>query len=192
MLASLKEKINIDELFARFMGMNSKERGLTIGVISLALILLVFVPLGCATSKLGQMETQIINHEKNVDEILDKIRELKTLESKDEALAKSIKPKSQVKLKTMLAGISNKMGIELGGFGVEKEKKVGDDFADISIDLKVNRLTIGQVTELLFNIENHPVAPMHVVLLSVTPNHSTGQTYDLDLKVSSLVSVGEQ
>ncbi len=80
MAFSLKEKLNLDELYSNFSGFNSQQRAFAVGGVILALLIIVVLPISCASSKLTKMEKQIVNHESDVTKIVEKIAEYQVLE----------------------------------------------------------------------------------------------------------------
>ena len=108
---SLKERINFSELYDTFMGLGPREQILAAVGVGIVLLLLIIIPVSCASSRLGRMQKQITDHEKNVAKVMDKIGEFKGAQARMKKVESTIRPKSQVQLTTRLESLATQSGI---------------------------------------------------------------------------------
>lgn len=189
---SLKERINIQEWYQAFLGLGPREQimaGVGIGVV---LLLIIIIPISCASSRLGKLQRQITNHEKNVTKVIDKIGQYKAVQARMKQIEGSIQPKSQVQLTTRLESLATQSGI---GSNIDSLKEKlgtpGEDFEEIVVSVRMSKLSLSQVLEFLFGIENQKDLNLKINRMQVRPRYDNRQQFDVNFEVTTLVSTQE-
>ncbi len=186
---SLKERLNIEELYNTFIGFAPREQilvGVGIGVV---LLLLILIPTFCASSRLGKLEKAIESNEKNVTKVVDKSTELQQAQAKMKGLESRIRPKSQVQLTTKLESLATQSGI---GQNIDSLKEVpgtpGEDFEEMVVSVRLSRLSLSQIIEFLYGIESQQDISLQVKRLQLKPRYDNRQQFDANFDVSTFVS----
>lgn len=187
---ALKERLNLNELYQTFLGMGPREQILALVGVGVVLLLLVIIPFSCASSKLSKLEKQITNHEKNVGKVVSKINDYKTAEARLKKVEAKILPKSKVQLTTRLESLATQSGIG-GNIDSLKEKPgtPGEDFEEVIADVRMSKLSLSQVIEFLFGIENQKDLSLKVIRMKIKPRYDNRQLFDVNFEVSTLAAV---
>ena len=186
---SLKERLNLGELYDTFLGLGPREQIMAGVGVGLVVILLIVVPISCASSKLGKMEKQIVNHEKNVTKVIDKITEYKKAQARMKQMEDTIKPKNQVQLTTRLESLATKSGIG-GRIDSLKEKPgtPGEDFEEVVVDVRMSKLSLSQIIEFLYGVESQRDLSLKINRMKLKPRYDNRQQFDVNFEVTTLVS----
>lgn len=187
---SLKERLNIEELYNTFLGMAPREQILSVVGIGVVLLLLIVIPIACASSKLGKMQKQIDTNEKNVGKVMTRIAEYKTAQNRIKQVETKVRPKSEVQLQTRLESLATQSGIS-DKIDSLKERPVtpGEDFEELAVDVRMSRLSLGQVIEFLFGVESQQDLNLKINQLQLRPRYDNRQLFDVNFSVSTMVAV---
>lgn len=186
---SWKERLNIEELYNTVIGLSQREQILAAAGAFLVLLLLIVLPVTCASSKLGKLEKQIVNHEKDVGKVLSKISEYKSRQAAFGQVQSKIKPKSQVQLTTRLESLANQSGISGNIDGLKEVPGTpGEDYEELVVSVRMSKLSLIQVIEFLYGIENQADINLLIRRLQLKPRYDNRQQFDVNFEVSTLVS----
>ena len=186
---SLKERLNLSELYDTFLGMGPREQILSAVGVGVVVILLIVIPISCASSRLGKMEKQITDHEKNVTKVVNKIGEYKAVQSKLEEVEKTIRPKSQVQLTTRLESLATQSGIGSNIDSLkEKPGTPGEDFEEVVVAVRMSKLSLSQIIEFLYGIESQKDLILKINRMQLKPRYDNRALFDINFEVSTLVS----
>lgn len=186
---SLKERLNLSELYDTFLGMGPREQILSAVGGGVVVILLIVIPISCASSRLGKMEKQITDHEKNVTKVVNKIGEYKAVQSKLEEVEKTIRPKSQVQLTTRLESLATQSGIGSNIDSLkEKPGTPGEDFEEVVVAVRMSKLSLSQIIEFLYGIESQKDLILKINRMQLKPRYDNRALFDINFEVSTLVS----
>ena len=188
---SLKEKLNIDEIYSRFLGFNSQKRAMAIAGLVVAFLLIIVLPLSCASSKLSKLEKQIRNHEGDVAKIIEKIQEYQVLEKKVNRLNEGIKPEGSVKLTAIMDNLSSKTGVTIDSQS-EKTGPADGNFKEQYVDVQVSKVTLSQLVELFYSIENYREVKMKVTTLKITPSWEDRKLLNAKFHIVTMVTAAKE
>jgi type II secretory pathway component PulM len=190
---SWKERLNFEEAYNTFLGLGPREQILAAGGAALALLLLIILPVTCASSRLGKLEQQISSHEKNVGQVVAKITELKTTQGRMRNLEDSIRPKSQVQLTTRLESLATQSGI---GANIDSLKEQpgtpGEDFEEIVVAVRMSKLSLSQLVEFFYGIESQKDIKLRINRIQLKPRYDNRSQFDVNFEVSTLVTGQEE
>lgn len=186
---SWKERLNLEEAYNTFLGLGPREQIIVGGGVGLVLLLLIILPISCASSRLGKLQTQIRNHEKNVSQVVSKIAEYRKEQERMRNLEHTIRPKSQVQLTTRLESLATRSGI---GANIDSLKEQpgtpGEDFEELVVAVRMSKLSLNQLVEFLYGIETQKDIKMKINRLQLKPRYDNRSQFDANFEVSTLVS----
>ncbi len=185
---SLKERLNIEELYNTFVGFAPREQLLVAGGVVLALLLIIIIPVTCASSRLSKLEKQIENHEKNVSKVVAKIGEYNETKNRLKNVESKIRPKSQVQLRTRIESLATQSNISANIDSLKEKSNPGEDFEELIVDVRMSKLSLGQIIEFIFGMENQADLSLQVRRLQLKPRYDNRQLFDADFEISTLVS----
>lgn len=186
---SWKERLNIEELYNTVIGLSQREQVMVGGGVLIVLILLIVLPLTCASAKLGKLEKNITNYEKDVNKVVSKIGEYKNLQATFSQAQSRVRPKSQVQLTTRLESLATQSGIS---GNIDSLKEVpgtpGEDYEELVVSVRMSKLTLSQIIEFLYGIESQNDITLNIRQLQLKPRYDNRQQFDANFEVSTLVS----
>lgn len=189
---SLKDRLRVGELYDRFLSLAPKQQSLALVGGGVVLVLLVVLPITCASSRLGKMERRIVNHEKNVTQVTEKISEYNKIKNKLSGMEKKIRPKSQVQLTTRLESLATQSGI---GANIDSLKEnpgtPGEDFEEVVVAVRMSKLSLSQIIEFLYGVETQRDLSLKIKRMQLKPRYDNRALFDANFEVSTLVSSQE-
>ena len=184
----MKERLNVEEAYDTFMGMPQRQQLLVGGGIGIVLLLLIIIPVTCASSRLSKLEKQIESHEKNVSKVLTKINEYNDFKGRLKNVENSIRPKSQVQLRTRIEALATQSGITNNIDSLKEKSNPGEDFEELVVDVRISKLSLPQIMEFIFGMENQTDLSLRIQRLQLKPRYDNRQLFDADFEVSTFVS----
>ena len=186
---SILDRSKLAELWDRFLSLGPREQIAAAAGAGVVALLLIIIPISCASSKLGNMEKQIANHEKDLSQIMDKITEYNQAQAKIDKIEKNIKPKSEVQLTTRLEALATRSGIGSNIDSLkEKPGTPGENYEELVVAVRVTNLSLNQVIEFLYGIESQKDINLKVSRLQLKPRYDNRAQFDVTFEVSTLVS----
>ncbi len=191
---SLKEQLDFEELYNRFLGLNSRERIFLVVGGTLLLLLLLIVPLSCASSKLSRQERNVINYEKNINELISKLQEYQGLTQRLSQTESQWSGASNVSLRTTLATLAAQSNLDknVDEIKVQEQKGEKEDKLEKNIgSVRLSRVPFNDALDYLYKIENFPQASFKITKLQMKPRYDNRQLFDLSFEVSTYLLKGE-
>jgi type II secretory pathway component PulM len=190
---SILERVNLSEAYNLLMGLNSRQQIMAIGGVVFLLLLIIMIPITCASSKLGKLQKQIDNHEKNVSQVIQKVAELQKAQAQFQKFQNKIRPKSQIQLTTKIETLATQSNI---GQNIDSLKEVsgtpGEDFEEVVVSVRLTKLPLGQLSEFLYDLEKQPDLPLSIKRLQIKPRFDNRQLFDAVFEVSTLALVEKE
>ncbi|MBF0492751.1 MAG: hypothetical protein HQM15_08220 [Deltaproteobacteria bacterium] len=184
---SLKEKLNPEELYNQFLSLDEQQRLFaTIGSV-LLLLLLVFVPVTCAGSKISKLQKNIFNHEKNMDELSSKLREYQLVDSQLKAIKSQWEGRGKIPLSTTLESLSAQSGLDKNIDAIKEQPSSGSEglVEENIAAVRVSRVSMQQAIDYLYKIESFQRGVLKVKKLQIKPRYDNRQQFDLNFDVST-------
>ncbi|MBL7684416.1 MAG: hypothetical protein JNK65_00045 [Deltaproteobacteria bacterium] len=185
---SLKEKLNVEDLYNQFLGMDQQQRLITLGGIAFVLILLIVIPVSCASSKISKSEKNIMNHEKNMDELVSRIKDYQAVQEKVKAVEGQWAGRSKVSLSTALESLSQQSGLDKNIDSIKAQPPSAgekDILEEHVAAVRLSRAPLPQAIDFLYKIESYPQAGFKVKKLQIKPRYDSRQLFDLNFEVST-------
>ncbi len=190
---SILERINFSEIYNLLMSFNPRQQIMAIGGVVLVLIILIMIPITCASSKLGKLQTQIESHEKNVSQVIQKVAEYQKTQAQFQKFQNKIRPKNQIQLTTKIETLATQSNI---GQNIDSLKEVpgtpGEDFEEVVVSVRMTKLPLGQLSEFLYEIEQQADLPLSIKRLQIKPRFDNRQLFDAVFEVSTLAVVEKE
>jgi len=186
--SSLKERLNLEELYNTYLGMAPRERLIALLGLGLVLLLMIFVPVTCASSKLSKKQKNILSHEKNMDELISKLSEYQSSLGRMKSAEALWAGRAKVSLSTTLESLSAQSGLDKNIDSIkEQPPSVGekDILEEHVAAVRVSRAPLGQALDYLYKIESFPQASLKIKKLQMKPRFDNRQLFDLSFEVST-------
>ncbi len=185
---SLKEKLNPEELYNQFLGLDQQQRLIAIIGSVFLLLVLVFVPISCAGSKISKLQKNIFNHEKNMDELSSKLREYQQVDGQLKTLKSEWESRGKISIITTLEALSNQSGLDKSNIDGFKEQAPvsGEGMLEENIaGVRISRVSMQQALDYLYKIESYQQGALKIKKLQMKPRYDNRQLFDLNFEVSA-------
>lgn len=185
---SLRERLNFEELYHRFLAMEPRERILALVGLLIGLLLILFLPISCASSKIAKKERNILNHSKNMEELISKLREYQTLQGRMKAMESSWAARSKISLSTTLESLSTQSGLDKNIDSIkEQPPSVGEkDLLEEHVAaVRLSRVPLSSLVDYLYKIETFQQGSLKVRKLQMKPRYDNRQLFDVSFEVAT-------
>lgn len=183
---SLLKRINFERLYERFLDLTPRERMITAGGIGFLLVLIIFLPISCASSKISKTQRNVLNHEKNMNELVLKLKAYQEVNGRLRAIESQWAGRGKISLSTTLESISAQNGLDKNIDTIREQPSSGGDVVEeFSADVRVSRVPLSQAIDYLYKIEHYPQAELKIKQLQIKPRYDNRQLFDLSFRVST-------
>ena len=183
---SFKEKLNVEELYNHFLGLDSQQRNIAIVGIAVVLLLLIIVPITCASSKLSQKEKRILNHSKNMDDLVSDLAEYQTVQNKMKQMESQWAARSRISLSSTLESLSAQSGLDKNIDSIkEQPPSAGDLITENSADVRLSRVGLSQLLDYLYKVESFQQGALKVGKIQLKPRYDNRQLFDVSFTVTT-------
>lgn len=180
------EKLKFDNLYAMYLGMSSREQTIALGATIVGLFLLIFLPIMVARSSLNSLEQQIEESKKGLKQIVRQVDSYNAAKAKVDGLERSLSGGYDSSLATTLESLADQAGFK-DRIDALKEKPTAptDFFEQSAIDVRLKKVTLSELIQYLYEIENHPSKVLKLEMLDVKPRYDNKQEFDASFTVST-------
>ncbi len=184
--SSMKEKLNVEELYNQFLGLDQQQRTISIIGIAVVLLLLIIVPVTCASSKLSQKEKKILNHSKNMNDLVSELAEYQKAQNKMKQIEAQWASRAKISLSTTLESLSAQSGLDKNIDNIkEQAPSAGDILVENSADVRLSRVGLSQLMDYLYKVESFQQGALRISKLQMRPRYDNRQLFDVSFTVTS-------
>ena len=180
-------RINFEDLYNAFLNLDQRRQILAVGVGVLVILMVVFLPITCATSKLSGLENDFEKGKKISDSLMGKIASYQQAKGELDSLKEKFAGSAGGSLTTAVESLANETGI---GDKIERLKptQLGstDFFDEEGVDAVVSKVTLEQTTDFLSKVENYAQLPMRIKKLQIKPRYGSRDEMTVTLTISTL------
>lgn len=185
---SLLDRIPWEQAYTGFLALEQRKQWLVMGAVAFGLCLLIFAPMTCASHKLGKLEKEYLNSQKNLRALAEKVEENTALQAELKAIEGSLNKNQGASLATVLEGLANEIGISKNINSLKPRKIASGDLFEVQgLDVRVSQVPLNAVIDYLAKIEGSTRVKMKVSKLQMKPRYSNRSELDVTFQVSSLV-----
>lgn len=189
---TLRGRFNFEDLYNAFLGLEQREQTIAVIVSGLVLILLLVLPISCASSKLGNLQQEYSKSRKGVEDLAAKLRDYQSSKSTLDGLRKKWHASGGKSLTTVLESLANDEGI---GQNIDKLRPVNLDTTDYyeeqGVDAILSKVSLDQILSYLYKIENDSRLPMRIKKIQMKPTYQNRSLFSVTFEVSTLKLKGE-
>src|SRR5262245_9873474 len=153
---SSKNRINVEEIYNQFLGLDSRQRILILVGIGFIFLLFVLLPISCATSALTEKEKKIVNSQKNMGDLRDKLREYQETAARYKAAQAQWMGRSKISPSTILESLALEAGLDKTNLEPIQDlpSVTGDNTEEIIKRVRVSRAPLSPVISYLYKVES--------------------------------------
>lgn len=185
---SILSRIPWEEAYISFLALEQKKQLMVGASALLVLLLIILVPISCASRRLGKMENEYLNSQKNLVRLAQQVQAYTDLKGSAQALDASIKRNKNASLSTVLEGLANDVGIGKNINSLKPRKISSNDaYEEQGLDVQLREVSLQNITDYLQKIESSPRLRMKVSKVQIKPKTTNRSMLDVTFQVSTLI-----
>ena len=183
--ASSFKNLSLANLSNFFMGLSPRDRIFALGFMVLIIVFVLFLPISMASSKIHSLEKEIEGSQGKFRDVMSKLEEYRLLEAELKQLEGQFSS-TFVSLTTQLETIASQAGIQESIKSLkESPVREGDLFETRSASLQLQGITIEQMIDFLYKVENNPKTLMRMRKFDVKTKYSSRSLLDVQCEVAT-------
>lgn len=180
------ERVKIDNLYAVYLGMNPKEQTVALVVASIAVLLILILPVAVASSRISKLEKDVVQGRGELRQIMRAIEVYDSKNAELKQIQKMVGAGFDSSLSTTLESIAEKQGIKEQIDSLkEKATAPSDIFDESSVDVRLKKISLKQLIDYLHAIENNDNTMLALKNLSVKTRFDNKRDLDASFTVST-------
>ena len=179
-------RLNFEALYNTFLGLQPREQMVALIGTGVAVLIILGLPLSLASSKLGSLETQITQGRDKERQIVRELERYQQLQQQLKGAESQISKGFDSTITTTMETLADKSGIK---DRIENIKERGSTpselFDEVSVDVRITRVTVPQLIDYLYNIEHHPQLFLKVKQIQIKRRFDNKQLFDVSFQAST-------
>jgi len=156
--------------------------------LGVVLLLLIVIPISCASSKLSKLEKSVTGHQRNMDDLMGKLKEYQSIQNRMKAVEAQWAGRSGLSLSTTLENLSGQSGLDKNIDAIKEQPPSMSDkdiLEEHVASVRISRAPLPQAMDYLYKIESFPNAGLKIKKLQMKPRYDNRQLFDLSFEVST-------
>lgn len=180
------DRFKVQNLYNAYVGMTPREQTMALFAAAVILLLVVVLPVMVASGKIKKLERAIDEGSgqlKNIMREIDGLNEAKVqLKQVEATLAGGF----DASISTTLETLAGKAGIKDRIDSLkEKPTAPSDLFDEASVDVRMKKVTLNELVDYLYSIEQNPERLLRLKRLEVKPRYDNKREFDVSFQVST-------
>ena len=179
------QHFSLDNLFTAFGDLPQRNKIVALAVVGLGILLILFLPTSLLSGKIRSLKRDITSAQKAYSQVADKLADYEKARTEIAEIDKQFAGGGG-SLTTRVEGIAKQSGIAVDQ--VREKAPQETDFLEInSLEVKLSSVSLSQLMEFLYNLENDKASPMRLRRIQVKPKFSNRQLLDVSFDVATFV-----
>jgi hypothetical protein len=164
---NLSDKLNFDDLYNTFVGLERRQQIIFVSAASLIVILMLFIPAGCVSSKLNEKQTEYEDYTSMASEFYAVLTEYADLKRGFGDLEKSVSRLGNDSLSKVIYNLSEEMGIKKSSVSLKSISTSSSDlFIEEGKQATIKNIKFDQMVKLIEQLENYSDLPLNIKKLT--------------------------
>ncbi|EKD41364.1 MAG: hypothetical protein ACD_73C00747G0002 [uncultured bacterium] len=189
----LISKLNLEDLYNSFLGLEEKQQLMTIGGIVVIFIIIILMPISCAYSKLSKLESDYEKGSKNRESFSQKISEHQNLQAQLDLIKKGMAGSKSGSLNSIIESLANEAEI---GSNIDRLKPMSlgstDYYEEDGVDAVISNVNLDQISKFLLKIEQNKSVPLHIKKLDIKTRYNKRDQLTATMQIGTFKLKGEE
>ncbi|MDO8527625.1 MAG: hypothetical protein Q7T03_08065 [Deltaproteobacteria bacterium] len=183
---SFLQRFNFEALYNTFLGLQPREQIFALVGAGVAVLLLVGLPISLASAKLGSLEEQISQgHDKQRD-ILHRLDHYQQLQQQLKTIESQITGGFDPTITTTMETLAEKSGLKERIENIKERGATPSElFDEVSVDVRLTKVTLPQLIDYLYSIEHHPNLFLKIRNIQIKRRYDNKQLLDASFQAST-------
>lgn len=180
------QRINLESLYNTFVGLPARQQTMALVGAIVGALLIVVLPLSLAAGKLHGLETEISSTRTKMGEMAREIDQYNKVRAKKVALETFLKSGFDASIAATLEAIGTQAEMKEHVDALKEKPVVPSEIYDeVSVEVKVSRVTLQQLVGYLHKIENAPNKVLRIKRIEVRARFDNRHLVDATFEVAS-------
>lgn len=183
---SFLQRFNFETLYNTFLGLNPREQIFVLIGASLLVLFLFGLPLSLASAKLSSLGKQIEEGHDLQREIGRHLEQYRQVSQKLKAVESQLEKGFDATISSTLSKLAGEAGMEdrIQNIG-ERGATPSELFDEITVEVKLAKVTLPQLTDFLYKIEKHPQFMIRIKEIRIKRRFDNRQLLDVQFQAST-------
>ncbi|MDO8461738.1 MAG: hypothetical protein Q7S98_02640 [Deltaproteobacteria bacterium] len=182
---SLLSHFSVENLYNSFVALSPQNRLVAMGVGGFVVILLVLLPISIMSSKVGSLQREIGSSQDSVRQIAEKLEEYQKLKEAIDQMERSLGVGIS-SLPSAIETVASKNNLRSNLDSLRGKPNVDTDFLEgQAVELKLSRVSLTQLVDFLYSVENYPSGLMKITKIQIRPMYSNRALLDVSLEIAN-------
>lgn len=183
---SFFKRFNFETLYNTFLGLNPREQVIALIGAGAAVLLVVGLPLSLASGKLASLEEQILEGNEKRLEIARRTEQYRQIKRELGQLEARVEQGFEATVSSTLTSLAGQAGIEDRIQNIrERGATPSELFDEISVEVKLAKVTLPQLMDYLYKIEKDPKRLLRLTVMRLKRRFDNKRLFDVDFQVST-------
>jgi len=179
-------RLNLEALYNTFLGLTPREQTFALIGAGVALLIVVGLPVSLASSKLSSLEEAIEKGQENRRQVVRQIEGFQQMEGELKKVEGQLQGGFDATITTTMETLATEAGIKERIDSLKERPAVPSEFFDeLAVDVRLTKVTLPQLTDLLYKIEHHSRLVLRVKQMQIKPRFDNKQLLDATFQVST-------
>ena len=180
------KKIRLDSIYNLYLGMNPKEQTIALSIVGIVLILILVLPITIASSRISKLDAQVEDGNSQLRGIMREVESYDRKKMELDQLQKMIIGSFDSAISSTLESIAEDKGMK-DKIDALKERPTSPSeiFDEASADVRLRRVTLKQLVDFLYAIENNKSSMLRLKKLSIKTRFDNKRLLDVSFTVST-------
>lgn len=183
---NILQRLNFEALYNTFLGLEGREQMFALAGVGFVALFLIGLPISLASSKLSSLEDQLEQGREKERQIVHKLDGYRQLQEQLKNLETKIGGGFDPTLTTTMEQLAEKAGIKERIENIKERAPTPSEMYDeVAADVRLTRITVPQLVDYLYSIENDPVHFLRIRQIQVKRRYDNKQLMDVSFQVST-------
>lgn len=178
------QHFTLNNVFTAFTELSPRNKLVALGIISIVLILILFLPLSLFSAKVDSLRREISTARRGFRQVETKIAEYQKSKAEIEALESRFNRVSGGSLTSRVENAAKQAGLTVDQLR-EKPPQESDVMEISSIEVKLANISLSQLIDFLQGLEGDPSSSMRVRRIQIKPKYNNRQILDVSFELAN-------
>jgi len=189
--AALKH-LNAEAIYNTFLGLQPKEQIVALVVTGVVALLIIILPISLASSKISGLEKSISTGRDKINDVARELEEYNKAKSRLNSVEGQLRSGFDTSIATTIENFASQSGMKDNVDSIKEKAAVPSEIYDeAAVDVRISRVTLGQLVDFLYKIESDKSRVLRIKQLQIKPRYDNRSLVDVSFQVSTFKLSGE-
>jgi len=180
------ERFKLQNLYNVYLGMTPREQTVSLIAACAILLLIIVLPVSVGSSKISKLQKSIEDSNAQLKSVTREIDELNKAKAELAQVETTLAGGFDASISTTLESLAGKAAIKDRIDSLkEKPAAPSDLFDEASVDVRLRKVSLSQLVDYLYSIEQNPERLLKLKRLEVKPRFDNKKEFDVSFQVST-------